>query len=60
MINSIEKRFVSNSELLKDCICLGPKNFKNDLPENSLLKISEISAEITKISVYILTSKLLL
>lgn len=43
MINSMEKRFVNNSELLKDCnlffICLDPKNFKNiksGLPENLL------------------------
>ncbi|XP_008178490.1 zinc finger MYM-type protein 1-like [Acyrthosiphon pisum] len=57
MINSMEKRFVSNSELLKDCICLDPKNFKNiksGLPENSLLKLSEL----TKISVHVLTSEL--
>lgn len=57
MIKSMEKRFVNNSELLKDCICLDPKNFKNiksGLPENSLLKL----AELTKISVHILISEL--
>jgi len=57
MNNRMEKRFVSNSELLKDCICLDPKNFKNiksGLPENSLLKLSEL----TKISVHVLTSEL--
>jgi hypothetical protein len=37
MINIMKKRFVNNSELLKDCICLDSKNFKNIkscLPEN--------------------------
>jgi hypothetical protein len=54
---SLEKIFVNNSELLKDCICLDPKIFKNiksGLPENSLLKL----AELTKISVHILIFEL--
>jgi len=53
----MEERIVNNSELLKDCICLDPKNLKNiknGLPENSILKL----AELTKKSVYILTSEL--
>lgn len=36
----MEKRFPSKSQLLKDCICLNPKNFstiKKGLPDNSLL-----------------------
>ncbi|KAL4101007.1 hypothetical protein QTP88_021028 [Uroleucon formosanum] len=57
MISSIEKRFISNSELLKDCICLDPKNFKsikNGLPDNSLVKLGEL----TNIEVHILASEL--
>lgn len=44
--NSLNKRFINNSELLKDCICLDPKNFiniKNDIPANSLLEISRLT-----------------
>ncbi|KAL4148352.1 hypothetical protein QTP88_002616 [Uroleucon formosanum] len=57
MTSSIEKRFISNSELLKDCICLDPKNFKsikNGLPDNSLVKLGEL----TNIGVHILASEL--
>jgi hypothetical protein len=57
MINNIEKKCVNNSEWLKNVIFLDPKHFKNiknGLPENSLLKL----AEITKNSVHILISKL--
>jgi len=42
MINSMEERFVNNSDLLKDCICLYPNNLKNiksGLPENSILNL---------------------
>jgi len=57
MTSSIEKRFISNSELLKDCICLDPKNFKSikhGLPDNSLVKLGEL----TNIEVNILASEL--
>lgn len=44
--NSIDEQFISNSELLKDCICLDPKNFNNiinKVPANSLLEISRLT-----------------
>lgn len=41
--NSLNKRFINNSKLLSDCICLDPKNFssiKDEIPANALLELS--------------------
>ncbi|CAI6361561.1 unnamed protein product [Macrosiphum euphorbiae] len=41
--NSLDKRFISNTKLLSDCICLDPKHFnsiKNEVPANALLELS--------------------
>lgn len=57
MVHSIEKTFTSNSELLKYCICLDPKNsstIKKRLPDNSLSKL----ANLTNIKIHILFTEL--
>ncbi|XP_025204003.1 uncharacterized protein LOC112600891 [Melanaphis sacchari] len=42
-VNSLDKRFISNTKLLSDCVCLDPKNFnsiKNEVPANALIELS--------------------
>jgi hypothetical protein len=41
--NNLDKRFISNSKLLSDCVFLDPKNLdsiKNKIPANALLEQS--------------------
>lgn len=45
-INSLNKRFLNNSKLLKDCICLDPKHFnniKNNIPADALVELSRLT-----------------
>jgi len=46
-VNSLDKRFISNTKLLSDCVCLDPKNFnsiKNEVPANALLELSILTS----------------
>lgn len=44
--NSLDKRFLSNSKLLKDCIFLDPKHFNNikhNIPADALVELSRLT-----------------